>query len=81
VAQQKRQERHAFDVLYLMALSEGLIDQSDLTSIFAAQMQKKLAPEQIRQFIAVLKKYPEPQQRCKDYINQTRKNLEKLSDL
>ena len=73
--------KNAFDVLYLAALSEGLIKQSDLTSIFAAQMQKKLTPEQIRQFIAVLKKYPEPHQQCKDYVKQTRKNLGELSDL
>jgi hypothetical protein len=73
--------KNAFDVLYLAALSEGLIEQSDLTSIFAAQMQKKLTPKQIRQFIAVLNKYPEPHQQCKDYIKQTRQNLQELSDL
>jgi succinate dehydrogenase flavin-adding protein (antitoxin of CptAB toxin-antitoxin module) len=73
--------RNAFDVLYLAALSKGMIEQSDLTSIFAAQMQKKLTPEEIRQFIAMLKKYPEPYQLCADYAKQAHKNLRELSSL
>ena len=66
--------KHALDVLYLAVLNRGAINQTDLISIFAAQMQNKLTPKQITQFIAVLKKYPEQHQ-------QTRKNLRELSDL
>jgi hypothetical protein len=66
--------KHALDVLYLAALNRGAIDQTDLTSIFAAQVQNKFNPKQIREFITVLKKYPEQYQR-------TRKNLKELSDL
>jgi hypothetical protein len=73
--------KNALDVLYLAVLKKGVIKQEDLTSIFAAQMQKKLNPEQMRQFIAVLKKYPEQYQRCVDGINEIRKNLRELSDL
>ena len=66
--------KHALDISYLAVLNRGVIEQTDLTSIFAAQMLDKLTPKQITQFIAVLKKYPEQHQ-------QTRKNLRELSDL
>lgn len=72
--------KNAFDVLYLAALSKGLIKQSDLNSIFAAQMQKKLTSKQIREFISVLAKYPKPYQQCLEYTKQARKNLNELSD-
>jgi len=66
--------KHALDVLYLAVLNRGVINQTDLIAIFAAQLQNKLNPKQITQFIEVLKKYPEIHQ-------QTRKNLRELSDL
>jgi hypothetical protein len=66
--------KHALDVLYLAVLNRGEINQTDLISIFASQAQNKLNPKQIRQFIKVLKKYPERHQ-------QTRKNLKELYDL
>jgi hypothetical protein len=73
--------RNAFDVLYLAALTNGQIEQTDVASILAAQMQRKFAPEVKRQFIAVLKKYPETHQRFVDSVKQVRKNLTELSDL
>lgn len=73
--------KNAFNVLYLAVLNKGVIKQRDLTSIFAAQMQEKFTPKQVRQFIAVLKKYPEPYRQYTDAINQIRKNLRELSDL
>lgn len=66
--------KHALDVLYLAVLNRGAINQTDLISIFAAQTIDKLAPNQIAQFVAVLKKYPERHQ-------QTRKDLRELADL
>lgn len=65
---------YALDVLYLIALNKGVIEQIDLTSIFAAQILNKLTPKQIKEFVSVLKKYPEQHQ-------QTRKDLRELSDL
>jgi len=73
--------KNAFYVLYLTVLTKGEIKQKDITSIFATQMQEKLTPKKIKQFITILKKYPEPYQQCVDYINQIRKNLGELSDL
>jgi len=73
--------KNAFNVLYLAILNKGVIKQEDLTSIFAMQMQKKLTPEQMKQFITVLKKYPEQYQKCLDSVKQIRKNLRELSDL
>jgi hypothetical protein len=66
--------KHASDVLYLVVKTRGAIEQTDLTSIFAAQTLDKLTPKQIREFVAVLKKYPTQHQ-------QTRKSLKELSDL
>jgi len=66
--------KHALNVLYLAVLNRGEINQTDLISIFAAQLQNKLNPKQITQFIEILKKYPERHQ-------QTRKNLRELYDL
>ena len=66
--------KHALNVLYLAVLNRGEINQTDLISIFAAQLQTKLNPKQITQFIEVLKKYPKRHQ-------QTRKNLRELYDL
>lgn len=66
--------KNALDVLCLAVLNRGAINETDLISIFAAQMQNKLTSKQITQFIAVLKKYPEQH-------HQTRKNLKELFDL
>jgi hypothetical protein len=66
--------KHALDVLYLAVLNRGAINQTDLISIFAAQTIDKLTPNQIAQFVAVLKKYPERHQ-------QIRKDLTELADL
>ena len=66
--------KFAFDILYLVALNKGVIEQIDLTSIFAAQTVNKLTPKQVREFVTVLKKYPKQHQ-------QTRKSLKELSDL
>ena len=73
--------KHAFKILYLAVLTKGEIEQRDITSLFATQMQEKLTPKQVRQFITILKKYPEPYQQCVDYVNQIHKNLKELSDL
>jgi hypothetical protein len=66
--------KYALDILYLVALNKGVIEQIDLASIFAAQTVNKLTPKQIREFVTVLKKYPEQHQ-------QTRKNLKELFDM
>ncbi|MGA2768780.1 MAG: hypothetical protein ABSF24_10780 [Candidatus Bathyarchaeia archaeon] len=73
--------KNAFDVLYLAASTNGQIEQTDVDSILAAQMQKKLSPEVIKQFIAVLKKYPAQHKRTVDSIEQARKNLSEVSDM
>ena len=73
--------KHAFKILYLAVLTKGEIEQRDITSLFATQMQEKLTPKQVKQFITILKKYPEPYQQCVDYVNQIHKNLKELSDL
>jgi hypothetical protein len=65
---------YAREVLYLVAMTRGAIEQTDLTSIFAAQTINKLAPQQIKEFVAILKRYPEQRQ-------QIRKSLRELSDL
>lgn len=72
---------NAFNILRLAVLNKGVIEQGDLMSTFAAQMLKGLAPQQVGQFIAVLRKYPELHQQVVGFINQYRKNLEGLSDL
>jgi hypothetical protein len=73
--------KNAFDVLYLAALTNGQMEQTNVTSILARQMQSKFAPEIIRQFIAVTKKYPEQNQRLVDSLEQIRKNVSELTDL
>ena len=73
--------KHAFRLLYQVVLTKGEIEQRDITSIFAAQMQEKFTPKQKRQFITVLKKYPEQYQRFVNTINQIHKDLRELSDL
>jgi hypothetical protein len=65
---------YAREVLYLVAVTRGAIEQTDLTSIFAAQTINKLSPQQIKKFVAILKRYPEQRQ-------QIRKSLRELSDL
>lgn len=73
--------KHALKALYLAVLTKGEIEQRDITSLFAAQMQEKFTPKQKRQFSKIIKKYPEPYQKLRDYINQIQKNLKELSDL
>ena len=40
-----------------------------------------MSPEEVRQFIAVLKKYPKQYHRCEDYVKRVHKNLKELSDM
>lgn len=70
---------NAFEVLYLTALN-GQIEQADVFSILAKQMQKPLNDKEIDQFIAVLDKYPKTHQLSVDYVNQITKNLRKISN-
>jgi hypothetical protein len=44
-------------------------------------MRKKLSPEATKQFIAVMKKYPEQYRRLNDSVEQVSKNMSELSDL
>jgi uncharacterized protein (DUF1786 family) len=44
-------------------------------------MREKLSPEATKQFIAVMKKYPEQFQRLKDSVEQVNKKVSELSDL
>jgi hypothetical protein len=71
-------EANAFNIAYLAVLSKGKLSQSDLTTVYAAQLQNKLSPEETKQFITVLKKYPKQYQRCKDYIKLSQENLKTL---
>lgn len=73
--------KHAFDVLRLAVLTDGQMEQTDVQSILVAQIQTKSTPETTRQYIAILKRYPEQHQRHVDYIKQAQKNLSDLSDL
>lgn len=70
---------NAFEVLYLTALN-GHIEQADVFSLLAKQMQKPLTDKQTDQFIAVLNKYPKTHQLTVDQVNEVTKNLGKISD-
>jgi hypothetical protein len=73
--------RNALDVLYLAASTDGEIQQDEIDSILARQMAQKLTPEQIKQFAAILKKYPEQQQQCVSSLKQASENISKISKL
>jgi len=73
--------KSAFLLLYLAVLNKGVIKQRDFPSIFAAQMQENYTTKQVRQLIAVFKKYPERYRQLTDAINKMLKNLKDLSDL
>lgn len=73
--------KNAFDVLYLAAITNGQIEQTDIDSIYAKQMRTKFTPEIITQFIKVAKKYPQQYQKIVDSVNQTQKKLSQLSHL
>jgi hypothetical protein len=73
--------KHVLKLLYLAVLTKGEIEQRDIASILAAQIQDRFTPKQKREFITVLKKYPEPYQRFVNTINRIHKDLRELSDL
>lgn len=73
--------KNALEAIYLQALTNGSIGSDALNRIIGAQMQKRLTPEQIKQFVAVLKKYPKPLKKAKDALQQTQRNLKDVSDL
>jgi hypothetical protein len=73
--------RNFFDVLYLAVLNKGPIKQTDATLYLLAQMMRELTREELRQFIIVLKKYPQTHQRWRDYAKQACKILTELSDM
>ena len=73
--------KHVLKLLYLAVLTKGEFEQRDIASILAAQIQDRFTPKQRREFIAVLKKYPEPYQRFVNTINRIHKDLRELSDL
>lgn len=73
--------KNAFDVLYLAALTNGQIEQTDIDSILAKQMRTKFTPEVITQFITVARKYPQQYQKIVDSVNQTQEKISQLSHL
>jgi len=46
-------------IAYSAVLTKGKLDQSDKGAMFGAQIQKDLSLEQIKELIAILKRYPE----------------------
>ena len=73
--------KNALDVLYLAASTDGEIEQDEINHIFGRQLAQKLTPEQIKQFAAILKKYPDQQQKCMNSLNQTKENISKITKL
>jgi len=73
--------KNALDVLFLAATAVGEIDETEINYLLAKQMTHKLAPEQIKQFAALLKKYPEQQQQCISSLKQANENISKISKL
>lgn len=69
----------ALGVLHLAVSNKGVIEERPLISIM--NKQKELTPKQQRQFMTMLKKYPEPYQQCADSIEEIQTKLKDLSNL
>lgn len=74
--------QYALDVLYLAAITVGdEIDETEINYLFSQQMTHKLTRQQVNQFAALLKKYPEQQRECETSLDQATENISKIRRL
>ena len=59
-------------------LSKGKLEQSDAITIMLTQMEKDLSIKQFKQFLEILKKYPEEYEKLKQQIEQLTEFLSKM---
>jgi hypothetical protein len=62
-------------------LSKGKFEQSDATTMMLTQMEKDLSIKQFKQFLEVLKRYPEEYEKMKKQVEQFNKSLDKIKEM
>ena len=62
-------------------LSKGKLEQSDLAVIMLTETEKDLSIEQFKQFLAILKKYPEERERARKRIRRVAELLERMEEM
>jgi hypothetical protein len=62
-------------------LSKGRFEESDATNMMLAQMEKDLSIKQFKQFLEVLKRYPEEYGKMKKQVEQFNESLDKIEEM
>lgn len=62
-------------------LSKGKFEESDATTMMLTQMEKDLSIKQFKQFLEILKRYPEEYEKLKNQVEQLTEFLDKMKKL
>jgi hypothetical protein len=67
-----------FKGLYLAVLNKGTVEQGDISTLIATQMQHKITVEEAKKLVEIVRKYPEQYEQFKKSMGQLKKNMKKL---
>jgi hypothetical protein len=70
-----------FKVVYLAVLAKGKVEESDLATLMATQMQSKITIEDASKLVEIVKKYPEEHERFIENSRHIEENMKKISSL
>ena len=71
----------AFKLAFQVIMTKGKLEQSDITMIIFAEMQKDLDISQLEPLLAILKKHPDQFETTKAYAKNISKKMSKLESL
>ena len=67
-----------YEIAYSAILNKQKLEQNDVSSMLATQMQKDLNTEQIKELLTMVKKYPEQFGNFEEQINKMIENLNQV---
>ena len=64
-----------------MVLAKGKVEESDLATLMATQMQSKITLEEAEELIEIAKKYPKEYERFTENSKHLQENMQKISSI
>lgn len=67
-----------YEIGYFAVLNKRKLDKSDVSAMFTTQLQKDISLKQLKELIAIMKRYPEQFGNLEEQVAQMRENLSKV---
>ena len=67
-----------YEIGYFAVLNKRKLEKSDVSAMFATQLQKDISLKQLKELVTIMKKYPEQFGNLEEQVNQMRENLKRV---